>query len=91
MYIYTHTYRKFAVPVREWRPSKNITSFHPETSNNNIVVRRLAQNFREQQRDQIHFTKEQVDLRSLIDEIDSWLGEAKVHSLSSEVPPQLQI
>lgn len=51
-----------------------------------MVVEGLARNFRVQQRDQVKFTSEQVQLRSLVQAVELWLSQAKVLDRRSEIP-----
>lgn len=51
-----------------------------------MVIEGLAKNFRVQQRDQVKFTTEQMQLRGLIQAVEIWLSQAKVLDRRSEVP-----
>ncbi|CAK9005456.1 Hypothetical protein SCF082_LOCUS8605 [Durusdinium trenchii] len=51
-----------------------------------MVVEGLARNFRVQQRDQVKFTTEQVQLRGLVQAVEVWLSQAKVLDRRAEIP-----
>ncbi|CAE6969945.1 unnamed protein product, partial [Symbiodinium sp. CCMP2456] len=51
-----------------------------------MVVEGLARNFRVQQRDQVKFTKEQAQLKILVQSVEMWLSSAKVMDRRSEIP-----